>query len=403
MRNSFKGLFVATALLLPLHGEAHSKQRPVQLSVRLPRARGEQSTLTGGNYTIALQLRVPKAVALVDDLVGGEAIVIKDPDNCIDMSHFSSIGPFETCPGGPDESFIAFRSERTDQPAQFDVCTQSVRERLVDDEFDASNILNLNKPYLIAGNVSGSGGSTDGILVLRPVGAFTGGTAASPSDFEDCYGFASDDDVPGLVLMADVGPLRVFDENFDLVGSRIRNFAGMLNSVTIELFDRHAGSSIMAFLRVPEFLLEPITLVDRSIADPNVNLMTRRDSGPVQSFTLDPPPGNKTEEIAAILATYPEIHVTVRAVVVEGQAPDFIDDLDGNGRYTARDVEIAGYVLLSNEETFRIHAIHNDVLSEPVPFVECPVAILPGDLDGNGLSGYSCNTGNARSIKRLPP
>ncbi len=30
-------------------------------------------------------------------------------------------------------------------------------------------------------------------------------------------------------------------------------------------------------------------------------------------------------------------------------------------------------------------------------------AILAGDLDGDGSTGYSCNTGNARSIKRLPP
>ncbi len=398
---SIEGLFVVTLLLLPLHGEVQATNRPVQLSFWLPQARGALNTLTGGNYTITLQLRVPHAVAHVDDL-GSEAIVIKDPDNCLDMSHFSTTGPFETCPGGPDESFIAYRSERSDQPALFDVCSPSVRQRLIDDEFDGTNILGLNKPYLIAGNVSGSGGSTDGILELRPVGAFTGGTAASTFDFEDCYGLASDDDVPGLVLMANVGPLRVFDENFDIEGSRIRNFAGMLNSVTIELYDLFGGSSIMAFLRVPDFLLEPITLVDRSLTDPNVDLMTRRDSGPVQSFTFDPPPTNKTEEIAAILATYPDVYVMVRAVVVEGEAPDFIDDLDGNGRYTARDVEMAGYVLLSNEATLPVHAINNDVLSDFVPF-ECPVAILPGDLDGNGLSGYSCNTGNARSIKRLPP
>lgn len=401
MRKSFEGLFVATLLLLPLHGEAKPKH-PIQLSIRLPRARGEHATLTGGNYTITLQLRVPHAVAFVDDL-GSEAIVIKDPDHCIDMSHFSTIGPFETCAGGPDESFVAFRSERSDQPALFDSCAPpAVRERLVDDEFDLPNILDLNKPYLIAGNVTGSPGNTDGILELRPVGAFTGGTAASTSDFEDCYGLASDDDLPGLVLMADVGSMRVFDENFDLEGSRIRNFAGMLNSVTIELFDRHDGSSLMAFLRVPDGLLEPITLVDRSVADPNVDLMTRRDSGPIQSFEFDPPPANKPAEVAAILATYPDVHVTVRAVIVEGQAPDFIDDLDGNGVYTARDVQMAGYVLLSNEATFRIHAIQNDVLSQFVPF-KCPAAILPGDLDGNGLTGYSCNTGNARSIKRLPP
>lgn len=400
MRKSFEGVFVAGLLLLPLMGEAIAK-RPIQLSFKLPVAKGALSTLTGGNYTITLQVRVPNAVAFLENL-SDEAIVITDPDNCIDMSHFSQVGPFETCPGGPNETFIAFRSERSDQPGLFDSCTPDVRARLVDDAFNPFDIPNLNKPYLMAGNITGSGGSTDGILVLRPVGAFTGGTATSGSDFEDCYGLADDDDLPGLVLMANVGAMRVFDLNFNLVGSRIRNFAGMLNSVSIELFDSTAGSSLMAFLRVPDGLLEPITLVDRSIANRGINLMTRRDSGPIQSFLLNPVPPNKPAEIAAILATYPDVNVTVRAVIVKGQAPDFIDDLDGNGLYTSKDLQMAGYVLLSNEASLPIHAIQNDVLSQFIPF-KCPAAILPGDLDGNGLSGYSCNTGNARSIKRLPP
>ncbi len=398
MRKSFDGVLVATLLLLPLVGETQANKRPIQLSFKLPRAQKQDSTLTGGNYTMTLQLRVPNAAAFVENLTN-EAMVITDPDDCIDMSHFSSIGPFETCPGGPNETFIAFRSERTDQPAQFDSCAPDVSQRLIDDEFDSSNILGLNKPYLWAGNSTGSG-NTDGILVLRPVGASTGGTAASPLEFRDCYGLADDDDLPGLVLMADVGPMRVFDENFDLVGARIRNFAGMLNSVSIELFDRHGGSSLMAFLRVPDALLEPITLVDRSIANSSVNLMTRRDSGPIQSFTLSPAPTNKPDEVAAILATYPDVNVTVRAVVVEGQAPDFIDDLDGNGKYTAKDVQLAGHVLLSNEATIQIHAIQNDVLAQFVPF-KCPAAILVGDLDGDGLHGLLVQHGE-RALDQAP-
>jgi hypothetical protein len=201
--------------------------------------------------------------------------------------------------------------------------------------------------------------------------------------------------------MADIGPMRVFDEDFNLVGSRIRNFAGMLNSVTIELNDSFDGSSIMAFLRVPDGLLEPLTLVDRSIANPSVDFMTRRDSGPIQSHTFSTPPGNQRELIAAILATYPDVNVLVRAVLVQGQAPAFIDDLNGDGAYTAKDLQLAGFTLLSNQVNLQIHAVQNDVLSEFDPF-KCPAAILAGDLDGDGQTGYSCNTGNARSIRRPP-
>ncbi len=396
MRTFFKGLTVTTLLLLPLDGEAN--QRAIHLSLNLPAARGDQSTLTGGNYTLAVQLRVKNAVGFVDDGSGGrgEALVLTDPDNCLDMSHFFTAGAFETCPGGANESFVRFRSEASDQPGQSDSCPAAVSDRLIDDEYDPSNVFELNKPYLFA--LEGAdGGNTGFDLVTRTVGAFTGGTAGSTFEFQDCYGLASDDDLPGLVLMADIGPLRVFDENFDLVGRRIRNFAGMLNSVSIELVDKNDQSYIRAFLRVPNGLLEPLTLIDRSLANSTAELLTRRDSGPIQSFDFPSFPG-----LVDILSTYPDVNVTVQAVIVDGQAPNFIDDLDGNNRFTARDLQLAGYTLLSNQATIEIHAIQNDVLAEYSEFVKCPVAILGGDLDGDGSSGYSCNTGNARSIKRPP-
>ena len=243
---------------------------------------------------------------------------------------------------------------------------------------------------LIAGEDGGSG-NTLGNLVLRPVGTFTGG--ATP----DCSGFAADEDLPGLVLMADIGPLRVFDEHFDLVGRRIRNFAGMLSSVGIELVDKNDGSSIIAILRVPTGLLEPLTVIDRSLPGSTFELLTRQDSGPIQSFDFPSTPG-----VPEILSTLPDVNVTVRAVVVDGEAPDFIDDVDGDNKLTARDLRLAGYTLLSNEATMNIHAVQNDAFAEWVNFVKCPTAILAGDLDGDGSSGYSCNTGNARSIRRPP-
>jgi hypothetical protein len=396
MRISFQHL-LPVLLLFPVSGRAH--QRPIQLSLSLPASRGPASTLNAGNYTIALRLAVRDAVGFVDDILF-EAMVIEDPDNCLDLSHFSQIGAYESCAGGPNETFVAFRSERFDQPGVVDACATAVSQRLVDDTFNPSNILNLNKPYLIAGNLTGGGGSTDGTLELRPVGPGTGGPASSANS-QDCYGLAADDDLPGLVLMADIGPMRVFDEDFNLVGSRIRNFAGMLNSVTIELLDKRDRSSILAFLRVPDGLLEPLTLVDRDITNTSIDFMTRRDSGPIQSHNFTGPATFLPEIVAEILATYPDVNVTVRAVIVDGEAPSFIDDLDGNGRYTAKDLTLAGYTLLSNEATLQIHAIQNDVLSDFFPF-ECPAAILAGDLDGNGVTGYSCNTGNARSIRRPP-
>lgn len=390
MRTFFNWLAVVSLTLLPVLGEANP--RPIQLSIKLPSARGAQSTLTSGNYIIALQLRVKNAVAFVDDLAfnSGEALVLTDPDDCLDLSDFSTIGPFEICAGGPNETFVRFKSETSDQPGVSDSCPAAAEARLIDDTFDSSNVFNLNKPYLIAGEDGGSG-NTLGNLVLRPVGAFTGGATA------DCYGFAADEDLQGLVLMADIGPMRVFDEHFDLVGRRIRNFAGMLSSVSIELVDKSDRSSIVALLRVPTGLLEPLTVIDRSLPGSTFELLTRQDSGPIQSFDFPSTPG-----VSEILSTLPDVNVTLRAVIVDGEAPDFIDDLDGDDKLTARDVKLAGHTLLSNEAAIEIHAVQNDVFAEWVNFVKCPTAILGGDLDGDGSSGYSCNTGNARSIRRPP-
>ena len=115
---------------------------------------------------MTLQLRVPNAAAFVENLTNEAMIVITDPDDCIDMSHFSPIGPFETCPGGPNESVHRF-PVGTDPTSRHSStrARRIVSQRLIDDEFDSSNILGLNKPYLLAGNVLRFGGNTDGILV----------------------------------------------------------------------------------------------------------------------------------------------------------------------------------------------------------------------------------------------
>ena len=141
----------------------------------------------------------------------------------------------------------------------------------------------------------------------------------------------------------------------------------MLNSVSIELFDKFGGSSIMAFLRVSGLFAR----TDHARRPQHRELERQPHDPPGQRahpiVHLEPGSDEQAGRGAAILATYPDVNVTVRAVVVEGQAPDFIDDLDGNGKYTAQDVQLAGYVLLSNEATIQIHAIQNDVLAEFVP------------------------------------
>ena len=144
-----------------------------------------------------------------------EAVILADPDDCIDMRDFPILDPgtpYEAC-DGPDELFMEFTIERIDSHDLDDQSTGNflIREMLVDDAFVEGAL--LNKPYLV-----NSKGKIN--PVPRPQ---TGG------DRLDGYGFGPDDDLPGLVAMADIGAARVFTPEFDLVPGVIRNMAGFFN------------------------------------------------------------------------------------------------------------------------------------------------------------------------------
>ena len=240
---------MAALALAPASGSADDRESryrnpPVHVTIQAPQSGDFKGLTTTAGWSLVLRIDAPRSVAIVEtpeeptQPVGRrEAIVLTDPDGCLDMRNFpiTNAGtPYEDC-NGPDETFLEFTTERIDSFDLVDAQTGNfqVRNALVDDAFVPG--VPLNKPYLRID-------SGEILAVPRPQ---TGGAT------QDGYGYGPDDDLPGLVIMANIGAARVFDEDFDRTPVRaIRNMGGFINSVSQELRTKRGGSALEASMQV---------------------------------------------------------------------------------------------------------------------------------------------------------
>lgn len=341
-----------------------------------------------------------------------EALVLKDKDGCLNLASLVAdfgLAAFDPACAGrhEDEIWVQVQTEKFDTfelPDNTQTGNDVIQERLVDDEYVPNTL--LNTPYL-----------EDSRGRIQPAGPRTGGPASSdPGRPElDGYGYGADDDFASLVLMADIGGARVFDTDFNHVPGVIRNLAGLVNTVSAEVFDGRRQTAITAALHPLAGVFEPIAIFDLSLGDPDYagyDYLHRVDSGNLVAFHLmsnvptetDPPP-LANEFYDELLSTYYPVDVTLRAVIVAREAPDYIHDLDQDGQFTARDVKLAGYDLVSNEVKMTITLSHDNLLTES-PDIKClPRTVMFKDLDGDGASGepFACSgkSGSSRS-RRVP-
>ena len=320
-----------------------------------------------------------------------EGLVITNPDDCFHLgSLFEDMTPpvFDPTCSLEDETYFELQTEKFDTFGEFDNATtgnDALRARLVDEKFSAPEP--RNTPYLRM---------FDG--KVKPVGPKTGGGPVSDGENPpelDGFGYGTDDDLASFVLMVDAGGARVFDENFDLLPGVLRNMAGFFNTVSFEDQDGRGQSAVTASIHALAGVFEPIAIVDAAVSDPSLAgsaYAIRVDSGPVEGFNLTEPyppsgPGAANAFYREILSKYYPRQIEVRAVVVNGEAPAFIYDMDGDKRYTARDVEMMGYSLLSNEVRTRL-TVTLENLIEDSPDNQCPPrTFIHGDVDGNAERG----------------
>ncbi|NND43993.1 MAG: hypothetical protein HKN58_01625 [Xanthomonadales bacterium] len=196
----------------------------------------------------------------------------------------------------------------------------------------------------------------------------------------DGFGFGADDDITGLVVIAEYGPGLAFAEpDFDLTSPRMaRNLAGLVNSVSYDLSDlqktnsKEAGQKgkptetiqemvrIWAHINMLSNVVRNIIQYDACVGD---FVYTDYGSGPVMTGCdgdnlwrvdggpIETPPINYGRADAAAIDLLESTVFELRAFLVAGHAPNELADENGDGKVDSADAEMAGYTLLSNEDS----------------------------------------------------
>jgi hypothetical protein len=213
---------------------------------------------------------------------------------------------------------------------------------------------------------------TDDVDCIR-FGPNTGG------EITDGFGFGADDDITGLVIIAEYGVGRVFDEpDFELsdpIGAV--NLAGLVNSVSYDLSDLNKENikakgakgkpteiiteqtKIWAHMNMEPGVLRHLIQYDACtgvVTSPDGdsgicegNDLWRVDGGPVEQ-----PPFKFERDDAASIYLLESTTYTLKVFLVAGQAPNRLFDEDGDGDVDSADAVEAGYTLLSNEDSISL-------------------------------------------------
>ncbi len=232
----------------------------------------------------------------------------------------------------------------------------------------------------------------------------------------DGFGFGADDDITGLVIIAEYGVGRVFDEpDFELadpVGAV--NLAGLVNSVSYTLSvlkkskkkkdkdndndndkdndkDNDIGGKpettiteqarIWAHVNIPAQLVRKLIQYDACTgtitpSDPDPcdgDNLWRVDGGPVEV----PPNPDYDRGDAAAIDLLNATTFTLKVFLVAGQAPNRLFDQDGDGDVDAADASLAGYTLLSKQKSIRLMQLSAELCSGGGG------GTFAGDLDSN--------------------
>lgn len=315
----------------------------------------------------------------------GGAIVFENPDDC----YFTNVT--SGC-GAPDEVQTAFYPDREIRGVEDDT---GYRDQQIALASDAA------RPAY--------GGPT-----------IYGEWSHETESIRDGWGWGADDDIPGLVILANVGPSIVRqDENYDpsftpgsagffdeVSPARVRNSAGFMTMVGYELNTTKKKTSITASMLVPRHLYSHTRLIDLCTGDwyfdedaqeivCDGDAIQRIESGPIEPYDEDDRIDTEVELRAFVVASH---------VGSSYEAIDELEDQNGDGKVTAADAALAGYVVLSNEVVIGFTQISNST-------GECNGTDTPTtgdvfwyrntnvyvDIDGNGTNGAvssSCPPGS---------
>ncbi|MEL6186924.1 MAG: hypothetical protein AAFU79_20050 [Myxococcota bacterium] len=178
----------------------------------------------------------------------------------------------------------------------------------------------------------------------------------------DGIGYGANDDLPGLVLLSDTGVGRVLTSTLGVAGAvtgfdplptvRARNLAGLMTEVGFDLRRASRRTVVSTSLVVPENLFSPLVLFDECFSNGAPFCEIEEGSGAwrIDGGTLRPVERSIVDSFDFDTSPSPNVvDIEIRAVVVEGTAPTFVEDCNGDGQVTADDLRCEGYNVLSNE------------------------------------------------------
>ena len=224
------------------------------------------------------------------------------------------------------------------------------------------------------------------------------------------------DRMPGLVVIADHGtglltgtpdpavppydpanpPHPTYSQFFDPPQPlEAWNLAGLFNTVGHTLqADRNAWpgwgrTTLTAQMIAPHDLFSPVVLIDREITIPFTDDRGTTCQVGDSAYRLDGGPLTCVPGSVNFINTADEL-VTLRIFVVNGDAPDLIVDMDGNGVLDIRDVEAMGHEALSYQRVVRFNQISA---------LYCGISY---DFDGDHQSGHCVFGARAGGITGVP-
>ncbi len=368
-------LSVGVAPVSALQNGAKARSLYVNLEVLAPVVEGNHiSTQVTGGWPLTLRLSgnndigigLPRLRTTEFPVLGDQGfLVFADPDGC--HSWVDPISEDQVCQG-PDETYVEFTPG--------DTCIATTYDR-------------NPKINVFAYDPCPNPAPPEGCFRGTNTGLSSIGPPQGPEN--SGYGLGRSGRLPGLVILSDTGVGVVVDQGFNRPNPvQGRNLAGYIKSVAYELNDATSRTSIIAHMSVPPYLFVPIILADRAVhecpplpGDAWDEAWVRVDGGEIIKLT---PGVNSLESVVAGYVT------TIRAFVVNGNAPDILADLNHDGVVDAKDAVKAGFTLLSGEET-----IHLKQYAQPLEYFG-----YMADLDGNRCIGGIVLPARAGDLTEVP-
>jgi hypothetical protein len=401
MNNSFTRKLLAACLFGCLATIAIADGPPVKLSIDAPNSNGGLALLSESGWPLTIKMIVDfpegedfPAYAVQPNYAargGWGFLIFEDPDGCLNPP---APDWWATCTEASDEVYMEFWPD-VDMAGVEDHTGNADRQADLLDSAGSRGpeFQNWAADPCVPGN--NDFGEDDSNCIK--FGPDTGG------EITDGFGFGADDDITGLVIIAEYGVGRVFDEpDFELsdpIGAV--NLAGLVNSVTYDLSDLKKGYSkakdvkgkpttetiteqarIWAHMNMDDGVLRHLIQYDACTGN-----VTWLDSGRYCDgndwMSIDGGDAEETlyqdwqRELASIdlleSTTY-----TLKVFLVAGQAPNRLFDEDEDGDVDSADAVLAGHTLLSNEDSISLLQLSRQICHGGGS------GSYYGDLDGNG-------------------